>query len=106
MPACSLLDEGNQLAGFGQYYEKLQRCHLARLVIAPERRSKGLGRHFIGELMRTGMLDLQVNECSLFVIRSNETAKKCYTSLGFVRAEYPPEPRFLNNAEFMVFKPA
>jgi ribosomal protein S18 acetylase RimI-like enzyme len=67
MPTYSLLDDKSSLIGFGQYQERLQRCHLARLVIAPSLRAKGFGKKFIAELMHIGMSDLGVNECSLFV---------------------------------------
>ena len=49
----ALTDDG-QVLGFGQFYLKLGRCHLARLVINPEFRSRGLGVEFISELMRYG----------------------------------------------------
>jgi len=104
MPAYSLLDEENYLSGFGQYYEKAGRCHLARLVVAPSHRSKGLGYQFIHELMNVGMSDLGVKECSLFVVSSNTKAIRCYTSLNFVPGPYPPGQRFFNHIDFMVRK--
>jgi len=104
MPAYSMLDEQNQLTGFGQYYEKSGRCHLARLIVAPALRAKGLGHYFIRELMNIGMSNLGTNECSLFVIDSNTSAIRCYASLNFVPAAYPPEQPFISNISFMVYR--
>lgn len=104
MPAWSLLDEENQLTGFGQYYEKAGRCHLARLVVAPSNRSKGLGRLFVRELMKIGMQDLGVNQCSLFVMSSNQKALRCYESLNFVERPYPPGQQHIGDIIFMVFE--
>ncbi len=106
MTAYSLLGEENELTGFGQYYERVGRCHLARLVVAPSHRSKGLGHRFIYELLKVGMQDLGVNECSLFVMHSNKNAIRCYTSLNFVPAPYPPGQQVLSDIGFMVCKPA
>lgn len=103
MSSWSLLGGQNELRGFGQYYRKAERCHLARLVIAPSLRSKGHGHQFIGELMRVGMSDLDVNECSLFVVSSNTKAINCYTSLNYVEAPYPPGHEFFRNIAFMVY---
>lgn len=100
----SLLDEASELTGFGQYYEKAGRCHLARLVIAPLHRSKGRGRRLIQELMKAGMQDLGIKECSLFVMNTNKTAIRCYESLGFVSAPYPPGQQVFDDIDFMVRK--
>lgn len=104
MPAYSLVRKNNELIGFGQYYEKAGRCHLARLVISPSNRSKGLGYYFIYRLMGIGMEDLRVNECSLFVIRFNEKALRCYRALKFEKAEYPTGYAHFNDIDFMVYK--
>src|SRR5262245_3560565 len=90
MPAYSLLDERGQFIGFGQYYEKLGRCHLARLVVSPAHRAHGVGRQFISRLMSIGIEDLDATECSLFVLNYNDKALRCYRSLGFEKVPYPP----------------
>lgn len=102
MPTYSLLDSENQLIGFGQYYEKYGRCHLARLVISPFHRSKGLGYGFINKLMEIGMADLGLSECSLFVVSSNDKALYCYRALNFKKADYPREQEYYNDINFMV----
>jgi ribosomal protein S18 acetylase RimI-like enzyme len=102
MPSWSLQDEAGNFLGFGQYYEKAGRCHLARLVISPELRGKGQGQWFIGQLMNIGMKELDLGACSLFVLKNNASALRCYSSLGFVHAPYPPEHKIFDDIDFMV----
>jgi ribosomal protein S18 acetylase RimI-like enzyme len=104
MPAYSLIDPDNNLLGFGQYYEKVGRCHLARLVVSPSVRGKGVGYGFISELMKIGMIGLETDECSLFVLNYNVNALKCYQALGFKKAEYPPDHKYFSDIDFMVKK--
>ena len=104
MSSYSLISENKELIGFGQYYEKTRRCHLARLAISPAFRSRGIGYDFIYRLMKIGMEDLGVDECSLFVIRSNAKALKCYRALKFEKTDYPPGHAVYNDIDFMVHK--
>jgi len=104
MPSYSLVTDDGELIGFGQYYESAGRCHLARLVVSPGHRSRGVGYRFISELMRIGMEELGVGECSLFVVKSNERALKCYRALNFENAEYPPGAKHYADIDFMVRK--
>jgi len=106
MPAYSLVDTEGELLGFGQYYEKSGRCHLARLVVSPRARGKGIGKILISELIRIGMDELSVNECSLFVVKANTPALKCYTTLGFDATEYPENHEYFDDIQFMVAKSA
>ena len=103
MATYSLRNDEGQFIGFGQYYEKLQRCHLARLVVSPSQRSMGIGHKFIFQLMSVGMKDLGTNECSLFVVNDNEKAISCYQSLGFQKQEYPANNEFFDDIDFMVY---
>lgn len=102
IPSYSLLSQKSELAGFGQYFEKCGRCHLARLAISPNMRGRGAGKQFISELMKIGLADLETEECSLFVLNSNSNALKCYRSLGFIKSEYPPDQAVFHNIDFMV----
>jgi ribosomal protein S18 acetylase RimI-like enzyme len=104
IPTYSLHNDEGQFIGFGQYYEKLQRCHLARLVVSPAQRSMGVGRRFISRLMNMGMKDLGTRECSLFVVNNNENALNCYKSLGFMKHKYPPDHEHFEDIDFMVYK--
>lgn len=103
MPSYSLIDDDGAFAGFGQYYEKAGRCHLARLAISPYLRGRGHGQRFIARLMAVGMQDLDKNTCSLFVVRSNVKALQCYTALGFNKEAYPPGHQHFADIDFMVY---
>lgn len=90
-----LISDGAGLLGFGQYYLRVGRCHLGRLVIAPGHRGRGLGGSLVRELCRAGSADLGVETCSLFVLPGNERAIRLYERLGFAPARYPePDPMF------------
>ncbi|NIP17852.1 MAG: GNAT family N-acetyltransferase [Xanthomonadales bacterium] len=102
MPTYSALDEEGSLAAFGQYYERAGRCHLARLVVDPVRRSAGLGRWFTAALLEIGLRDLGAAEASLFVYRDNAPAVCCYRSLGFREHEWPPDREPWPEVMFMV----
>jgi RimJ/RimL family protein N-acetyltransferase len=84
-----LVDERDAPLAFGQYYERLGCCHLGRLVVAPERRSEGLGSQLIRELMQKGASALNLQRCSLFVLDYNVGARKLYHKLGFRETQYP-----------------
>ncbi|AWB58519.1 GNAT family N-acetyltransferase [Colwellia sp. Arc7-D] len=97
----SLLSAQSELLGFGQYYLRSGRCHLARLVINPHLRGQGVARHLIAQLMAKGTADLKTNACSLFVLEHNHSAIKSYQKLGFSFACYP-ENIPLENVLYMI----
>ena len=92
LPSRVLLDGGGMLCGFGQYYLRARRCHLARLAIAPSLRGRGLGTLLIELLSDAGKAALGVEYCSLFVSIANTNAMALYERLGFARAAYPGDP--------------
>jgi ribosomal protein S18 acetylase RimI-like enzyme len=92
--------EGNLLA-FGQYYLRLGRCHLGRLVVNPNLRGQGIASHLIQKLSILGKSDLNTDSCSLFVLGHNKSAIQAYTKLGFAMADYPDEIP-LDNCFYMV----
>jgi ribosomal protein S18 acetylase RimI-like enzyme len=94
--------EDGRLLGFGQFYLKLGRCHLARLVINPDFRGHGLGEEFVAALMKHGSEDLRAGEFSLYVMTANKPALNCYRSLGFELADYPDGDARLENCVFMI----
>lgn len=96
----AISDDG-QLLGFGQFYLKLGRCHLARLVINPELRGQGLGEKFVGLLMKHGAEELDAPEFSLYVMSENKPAYNCYRRLGFTLAKWPDRDPQLENCVFM-----
>ena len=98
----SLLRPDGGLVGFGQYYERLGRCHLSRLVIAPAERRRGLGETLVRGLCARGREELGVETVSLFVLEDNEHATRLYRRLGFRITPYPePSPKLVG-ALYMV----
>lgn len=78
-----------RLLGFGQYYDRIGRCHLARLAVAPGTRGRGLGTYLIRQLCRCGAEALGPREYSLFVLARNVRATTLYRRLGFEPSTYP-----------------
>ncbi len=81
---------------FGQVRFRLQKYgHLARLIVAPSQRGRGVGRALCRELMQaTYQLYPAFTEFSLYVYPENKTAITLYESLGFV--DRGPDPDFAN----------
>ena len=94
--------EDGRLLAFGQFYLKLGRCHLARLVINPEFRGRGLGEAFVAALMKHGAESLGTDTFSLYVMTYNKPAYNCYKNLGFELAPNPDGDAKLENCVFMV----
>jgi len=97
----SLVTNEGDLLAFGQYYLRLGKCHLGRLVVNPNLRGKGIASHLISKLSTLGKADLNTDSCSLFVLRHNKSAIHAYTKLGFSIADYP-EKIPLENCLYMV----
>lgn len=92
--------EGDFLA-FGQYYLRLGKCHLGRLVVNPSFRGQGVVSHLIEKLSVMGKSELKTDSCSLFVLGHNKSAIQAYTKLGFSIVDYPDEIP-LENCLYMV----
>lgn len=97
----SLISSERALLAFGQYYLRLGKCHLGRLVVNPSLRGQGIASHLISQLSVLGKSDLSTESCSLFVLGHNESAIQAYTKLGFSIADYP-EKMPLENCFYMV----
>jgi len=95
-----LLDEKNQFVAFGQYYLRLNCCHLGRLVVSPSLRGKGIIAHLIKALVKSGKEKLGVGNCSLFVLADNKPAIVAYQKSGFSLTVYP-EQITLDNCLYM-----
>ena len=102
MPTYSALTEEGHVLGFGQFYEKLGRCHLARLAVAPQFRGQGLGREFISSLMAISKEQLGKTECSLYVLEQNPQAVACYKSLGLSPVMAPEADIKLKDCIYMI----
>lgn len=98
-----LLNENSELIGFGQFYSRIGRCHLARLVVSPQHRGQGVAAKLIDNLLEIGLTQLAVNEASLFVLADNHRALKVYQKNGFECTDYP-EPLNINNCLYLVKK--
>lgn len=97
----SLISSEGDFLAFGQYYLRLGKCHLGRLVVNPSFRGKGIASHLINQLSILGKTDLNTDKCSLFVLGHNESAIQAYTKLGFTMAHYP-EKIPIENCFYMV----
>jgi len=102
LPTYSLVGEAGELLGFGQYYDRVGRCHLGRLVISPGHRGRGLGTRLIEKLIELGAPALRADECSLFVGRTNPAAARLYERLGFTIAPYPDDSIARSGVDYMI----
>ena len=82
-------DATGLMVGFGQLYERSNRIHLARISVSPEHRGCGIGRVLVQALLDEGPRMFELPEYSLFVRKDNPVACKLYSSMGFVRSEFP-----------------
>lgn len=89
LPSYVLINENEQMIAFGQFYERLQHCHLGRLVVNPIFRRQGAAKVLIEELSKLGKKSLNLCSLSLFVLSDNKSALSLYKSLGFVEKDYP-----------------
>ncbi len=97
------LFENQQLIAFGQFYERLNRCHLGRLAVAPSWRNRGIGKQLVEQICGLSQRALKLNSWSLFVLSENDVALKLYRHCGFQVQPYP-EPLNLANCLYMVKK--
>ena len=96
-------DSGTRLrfAAFGQLYDRSGRINLARLIVHPARRGRGIGRRLVGLLMNAGARLLPLKEYSLFVYRDNDAALSCYRSMGFEISDYPADQVLADECYFL-----
>lgn len=97
----ALVSEQKEFLAFGQYYNRIDRCHLGRLVVSPKLRGKGIAAKLMEQLCLKGLEALKVTECSLFVLAHNNKAIKAYEKFGFSFVDYP-ESIPLDNCLYMV----
>lgn len=97
----ALMSEDKQMLAFGQYYNRIDRCHLGRLVVSPKHRGQGVAAELLKQLCEAGKQNLALSECSLFVVADNDKAIKAYQKFGFVFADYPTEIP-MDNCLYMV----
>jgi ribosomal protein S18 acetylase RimI-like enzyme len=95
-------DDSGRLLGFGQYYSRFNRCHLARLAISPNHRGAGFGQAFISKLIQMATADTGLSQCSLYVLDDNDAALGCYKALGFTQAPDPEGTPVIWNCIYML----
>lgn len=101
MRSFSLRHSTGAMLGFGQYYYRQGRGHLARLITNPATRRRGYGTRLIEKLIDAVAEDGQATEVSLFVYQHNDAAYKCYRSLGFIVQEYPDDAPLKEHCYFL-----
>lgn len=84
-------NDADNLLAFGQFYQRLDKCHLARLLVAPKHRGNGLVKVLIQSLSELGRREFGLDGDSLFVLPDNTAAIRAYTSVGFEVLDYPEQ---------------
>jgi RimJ/RimL family protein N-acetyltransferase len=70
-------------------------------LINPSFRGQGIATHLIQQLTVRGKANLNINSCSLFVVKNNGSSIKIYEKSGFTFACYP-EKITLKNCLYMI----
>lgn len=88
---CWILEEDGEAVAFGQLVEKAgRRGHVARLIIEPSRRGRG-----VGGILARGLLaraaELKLTPISLCVDPGNGVAIGCYRAMGFRESPRPAD---------------
>ena len=96
-----LVSNQSELLAFGQYYQRLGKCHLGRLIVNPSLRGKGIASELMKQLCELGSNELKVKEYSLFVLAHNKKAIAAYEKFGFEFADYPEDLK-LENCLYMI----
>jgi len=88
-PSFALIADDSSMVAFGQYYQRLGKCHLARLVVKPSARGQGIVAQLLTLLCTKGLKELALTDCSLFVMAHNNKAINVYLAAGFIVESYP-----------------
>ncbi|WOX07209.1 GNAT family N-acetyltransferase [Microbulbifer pacificus] len=102
LPSFVVLDAQGEPLAFGQFYRRLNCCHLGRLIVAPHARGRGVGQQLIRQLAAQAKEVLRLEQCSLFVLKNNRAAKALYEKMGFEVCSYPEEMEWLDMCHYMV----
>lgn len=102
LPTFVLREPEGEIVAFGQYYNRLDHCHLGRLIVAPDARGRGYGQLLIQKLLAHGVEALNLEHASLFVLKDNHRARAVYEKLGFRNCAYPESAEWLDICDYMV----
>lgn len=97
-----LVDEHDVMLGFGQFYERFGRNHLARIAVAPDARGRGHGVVLVNGLIAAADALFPGRDSSLYVYHDNSAAIACYRRAGFTESPSPDEGETFNDCLFMV----
>jgi len=90
---CWVLDDSDEIVGYGVLSVAAAEGHILNLIIRPERQHQGLGRRMLNHLIEQAK-KLQANSVYLEVRRSNTIAYDLYIKTGFIvigeRKDYYP----------------
>jgi ribosomal protein S18 acetylase RimI-like enzyme len=90
-----LLFAGDRVCGYGEVWEDRDEneAELARIVVAPEERSRGVGRQLV-RLLTARATAVGFHDVWMRVVPWNAAALASYAAAGFVRASPEEEARF------------
>lgn len=92
------------MTGFGQFYDRFDCVHLARLISHPTMRRQGVGVRLIRMITRAAQLECGHERSSLFVYKDNTPAYRCYLKMGFVVQDYPKDAPLKDKCYFLTRK--
>lgn len=101
MKSFSLADSAGAMVAFGQFYYRQGRGHLARLITRPDMRRRRYGGQLIEKLISEVSAEGKATEVSLFVYKHNQSAYRCYRSLGFRVQDYPNDAPLKGQCYFL-----
>jgi RimJ/RimL family protein N-acetyltransferase len=86
---------GDRLTGYGEIWEDADEheAELARLIVDPEMRGRGLGRRMV-ELLSQRARERGLDDVYVRVVPTNAAATNAYSAAGFVRTTPEEESRF------------
>ncbi len=89
------LFEGDRLVGYGEIWldPEEHEAELARLIVDPAERGRGVGRAMVRSLAERAR-ELGFDDVWLRVVPENERAMRAYAAAGFVRATRDQESEF------------
>ncbi len=101
-----MVNDAGEPWGLGQLLEKENgRIHMARVIVAPPQRAKGLGEILCRLLIEEGIKRFGNVLFSLNVYSDNTTALKLYQKLGFKPQPAASDPPSAKDVIHMVLKP-
>ena len=101
LPSYCLREANDDFVAFGQLRFRFGRPHLARLVVKPECRGQGVGRHLLEEMLALARVAQDHAEVGLFVYKHNQPAFECYKAVGFQIHPYPVDAPMADKCYYM-----